>query len=252
MVTEVRARRSFRPRFWPSVALLLVLPVLISLGLWQLDRARQKVEIRDLYIARSAEPALVLGAREVRDEDRFRRVQGTGEYAARFGFLLDNQVYKGRPGYHVFTPFKPGRGQQWILIDRGWVPWGPDRDRLPEIEVPNGDVKVSGQLRAPGRPGLMLGGGEVTDTKEEMPLRWQSVDLRRYARITGLSIAPLLLQLDADNEHGYVRDWPVYSDSWIDRHKGYAFQWFALAVTLVFIYVMLNFKRTDDNGANSE
>lgn len=248
MVTELRARRRFRPRMWPTLALLLLLPVLIGLGVWQMDRARQKAEIRDAHLGQAALPALELGAATLHGTDQYRRATGTGEYAGHLGILLDNQVHKGRPGYHVLTPFRSKTGGQWILVDRGWVPWGPDRSRLPQIETPAGTVVVKGQLLSPVRPGLELEGPVSARPEKGIPVLWQSIDTREFARVTGLMVAPLLLRLDADAEHGFVREWRAVTDNWVDRHKGYAFQWFALAATLLVLYLILNFKRTDNES----
>src|SRR5690625_517931 len=35
-------RYRFQPSLWPSLAVLLLLPLLLGLGFWQLDRAEQK------------------------------------------------------------------------------------------------------------------------------------------------------------------------------------------------------------------
>jgi len=231
---------------WPTIAVLVLLPLLIGLGVWQLDRARQKIELQDARLAREQATPVRLGeAPLVVSEDRFRRARGTGHYQARYGFLLDNQVHKGQAGYHVLTPFKPDLGTQWILVDRGWVAWGPDRDRLPDIATPGDTVTIEGRLVAPQKPSLVLGAQATEQTAQEFTRRWQSVDLQRFADVTGLQVAPLVLQLAPGAAHGFVREWPVITDEWINRHKAYALQWFALALTLVLLYLILNFKRDD-------
>ena len=44
--------------------------------------------------------------------------------------------------------------------------------------------------------------------------------------------------LDPDAEGDVLsREWDVPQDIWIQRHRAYAFQWFALALTLVVLYL---------------
>ena len=246
MVTEPAAHRRFRPAFWPTVAVLPMLVLLLSLGLWQLDRAQQKTEIRDAVLAKERLPELELGKTKVTADDLYRRVRGSGQYDPRYAFLLDNKVNQGRAGYHVLTPFKPRTDGQWILVNRGWIPWGMDRSRLPDIPTPTGNAMVHGRLVVPEKVPLALGNNNVQDFEQ----RWQSLDLERFARVSGLSVAPLILQLDPKAQFGFTRQWPAYSDQWIDRHKGYAVQWFALAFVLVVIFLVFSFKRKSDDISN--
>ena len=47
--------------------------------------------------------------------------------------------------------------------------------------------------------------------------------------------------LDGDAPYGFVRDWtPPGSDE--TRHLGYAFQWFAMAVTVVIVTVVVTLR----------
>jgi surfeit locus 1 family protein len=68
----------------------------------------------------------------------------------------------------------------------------------------------------------------------------QNLDLNRYAQETGLTLWPVLvLQTGADGE-GLRRQWPAV-DTGVQKHHGYAFQWFALSTTLVILYVWFQF-----------
>jgi len=50
--------------------------------------------------------------------------------------------------------------------------------------------------------------------------------------------------LDPAAPDGYRRNWRP-SDFGPERHIGYAFQWFALAVTLVILYLAWSFRTSD-------
>ena len=60
-----------------------------------------------------------------------------------------------------------------------------------------------------------------------------------------MPIQPFLIQQDTHApDDGLVREWPS-PEFGIDKHYGYAFQWFALAATLVVFYVVTQLKRAN-------
>jgi surfeit locus 1 family protein len=239
----------FRPGWITTLATAALLPVLIGLGFWQLDRAEQKTVIRDQYLDRGRmEPVDV--NRQVLDAEAmdFRNATARGRYHTGFTIYLDNKVLDGTPGYEVLTPLALAGTERFVLVNRGWTAWGATRQTLPRVDTPEEVVEVSGRLRAPPEDYFTLG-DEAGET--EFRRRWQNLDLERYRRITGLPVGALVLQLDPGGRGGggLAQRWPEYSDIWIDRHKGYAVQWFALALTLVVLYVVLNLtKRSKDSG----
>lgn len=242
----------FRPGWLTTLVAAVLLPVLIGLGFWQLDRAGQKTEIRDTYAARGRmEPVEV--NRHKLDADRldFRRARVRGRYRGDLTIYLDNRVLDGVPGYEILTPLDTGAqddgGERFILVNRGWIPWGESRQSLPDVDTPPGPLEISGRLRAPSQEYFTL--ADETDAGGFQPL-WQNLDLERYGRVTGLPLSPLVLEMDPGEPDagGFVRRWPEYDDAWIDRHKAYAVQWFALALTLMVLYVALNLtKRNPDH-----
>lgn len=237
----------FRPGWATTLAVAVLLPVLVALGFWQLDRAAEKTEIRDRYQARgSMEPVDVNRQKLDAGAMDFRRANARGRYRADLTIYLDNKVLDGVPGYEILTPLdtgaRDGGGARYLLVNRGWVPWGESRQTLPELDTPSRELELSGRLRAPPRDYFTLADEE--DAGDFQPL-WQNLDLARYERVTGLSVSPLTLELGPGEQGvgGFVRRWPEYDDTWIDRHRAYAVQWFALALTLVVLYVALNLTR---------
>ena len=72
------------------------------------------------------------------------------------------------------------------------------------------------------------------------------VDLDEVARETGLSmpLAPRVLRLDPDLPFGYARDLALLSNTLSpDKHRGYAVQWFALALTVLVTALILTLRR---------
>jgi surfeit locus 1 family protein len=236
----------FRPSLWPSLVTLVLLPILIGLGKWQLDRAAWKQALIDAHAARIAEPA-----RPLRDvltespaEQKYRQVMAQGAYDLDHQLLLDNQVHEGMVGYHVLTPLRldgMGTGNDWVLVNRGWVPMGATRSQLPPVPGPAGPVTVRAMVRLP--PDKIFRLEAVEEPISGWPQVIQQVEIGPIEKRLGHRLLPLVLLLDPNDTGGFVRDWkPVYGIT-PDRHRAYAAQWFTLALVLLMIYVGVNTRR---------
>ena len=232
----------FKPALLPSIAALLVLLLLLALGFWQLDRARQKEDLKSAFTFSSMQPSVPLSALDPGDSaSRYRRVTVSGHYDSNHQILLDNQIYQGQPGYHVFTPLKRSHGLA-ILVNRGWVPLGESRQHLPVIEVTGASLGIEGHLAQPANPGLRL--GEPMAGQTTWPMVVQYLDLAAVTKQLGYPVLPAVLNLDPRSQHGYERHWQLnFTGFGPERHRGYAVQWFALALTLIIIYLVVNTRR---------
>ncbi len=216
-----------------------MLALLLALGFWQLDRARQKEALAAAFAAYARLPAVPVSTLDPAAAARYRRVTAMGRYDLDHQILLDNQVQDGRPGYHVLTPLRLPDVPWAILVNRGWVPAGESRDRLPEIVLADADVVISGRLGQPANPGLRLG-----QASGGWPRLVQHVDYAALAADLGYPLAPAVILLDPGAAGGPVREWQVHAAGFgPQRHRGYAVQWFALAATLLVIYVAVNTRR---------
>lgn len=229
----------FRPRGLTSLVALLLFALLIGLGFWQLDRAQQKKALQAAFAIQSAHAPLALERLDPGAlTSRYRRVSARGRYDGEHQVLFDNQISEGRPGYHVLTPLKLASGGA-ILVNRGWLVADPARRRTPDVAVSEAEVIVQGRIGQPANPGL-----QFAEQGEEWPRVVQSVDYQRLSQALGYPLLPALILLDADAEQGYRRDWqPRFGGFGPARHYGYAVQWFALALALAVIYIVMNSER---------
>ncbi|NGX17474.1 SURF1 family protein [Wenzhouxiangella sp. XN24] len=231
--------RRFRPGIPATLFTAFFLPLLLFLGSWQLDRAGQKQALFDAFAAGG--PAVALDAESAGLEElrRYAPVEATGRYLAERQFLLDNMVAGGQAGYRVWTPLLVGEDRV-VLVDRGWVPRDFSAEQAPDVAVDPGPRTVAGLLDRLPRPGIEL------DTR--MAPGWPKVvqfpTLDELSEALGRTVMPGVLLLDAAEPDGYLRDWRA-SDFGPERHLGYAFQWFALAVTLVILYLAWSFRKSD-------
>jgi surfeit locus 1 family protein len=225
---------------WAWILTLPALALLCGLGLWQLQRGSAKQALDTQYARAADEPALQLTAGLQPPVQGVQRAQATGVWRADWQLLLDNQSYRKRPGYQVWTPLELADGSL-LLVNRGWVPQNPDRRVKPELPLPSLPVQVSGYWRALPQPGLRLPAGE-TCAEPDFPQVVQYPEAAQLACLLPAPVLPGLLLLDPEAPSGFVRDWRIAAEVPPTRHYGYAAQWFAFAATLLFLFIKLNFK----------
>lgn len=235
----------FRPGLWPSLAGMVLLALLLRLGFWQLERAAYKQTLHDQYLSRvAAEPVVLTELAENRRNDArqlyWRRCTLFGAYDPDVVYLLDNQVMRGAAGYRVYARFVLADGAA-VLVERGWVAAPPDRAQSPALATPAATVALSGIIRPPPATGLALAAGQA----EILPgglLRVPALDPAQISATRDLALLPYIVSLEPPAPDGLHRSLPA-PGSGRERHLGYAFQWFALALALTVIYFVVNTKR---------
>lgn len=229
--------RRFRPAFLPAAAALAAIALTVALGNWQSRRAEEK-SARGQELDAAASRAVLALPPSLVDASAyaFGRVSARGEYSSKHTILLDNKVLRGVAGYQVLTPLKIAGGDVHVLVNRGWVAAGARRDSLPQIRTPSATETVEGIAVVPTKNIVEL------DAKTEEGMVWQNLVLARYAKWSGLKLQPVVLQQTSQSDDGLARVWDR-PDTGADKHRGYAFQWYALATTILIAYVILSFKR---------
>jgi len=249
----------FSPKLIPTLATIVLVPFLASLGLWQLDRADQKREIDSGVMYAQAKEALDLNAfidqgniNEANfSEEFYRSASLSGHYDNDHQYLLDNRTHKGQAGFHVLTPFLLDHTNQSILINRGWITYQGTRDNIPDITITKDTISIKGVMKKQGRA-IVLNNSSNTDIDESnmheasYPKLIQSIQLSRLAKeVTkelNVNLLPIIIELDKEDATGFVREWQPYYGS-IDKHNAYALQWFTFAGILLFLFIKLNTKR---------
>jgi surfeit locus 1 family protein len=252
-MSQPAAPRRFAPPPWAVLLTLAALGAFVSLGTWQLGRAREKQALFDEFEAGGRETLDATG-RDFAELGRYQRVRLRGRYDASRQVLLDNMPSaQGRPGYRVLTPLARADGRGWVLVDRGWVPLGPTRDRLPDLTVGTGEREISGVLDVLPGPGLRVG-----PAAEPGATGWPRVLLfpteADLETMLGYEVGSRIVLLDAGNPDGYERQWRPSLGFGPERHLGYAIQWFALGAAAVAIFVAINLRprRREDEKSPDE
>ena len=240
-------RWKFTLRLWPTLAAVAAIPLLILLGLWQLDRAQEKQHAYAQFVQRGAEPAMRIedGNPEIWKLPlmQHRHIDARGRYDVGVQFLLDNQVRDGVAGYLVYTPLLLEGQEIYLLVDRGWVPTGPDRAVTPSVEAPPGVMSVTGVAALPPAPGIKLG-ENLPDHITPNIVRLQRIEMDAMMSKFAGKLLPYELRLDPGNAGGFIRQWRE-PGSGHERNLGYAFQWFAMAAVVAVLYLYLNLHQDD-------
>lgn len=232
----------FSPALWPTLLTLLLVPLFIGFGLWQLDRAAWKQDLVDADAGKARLPPVSLDSLvDIRDVEPYRRIFVRGYYDMDHQLLLDNRTYEGYAGYHVLTPLHMADSDKTVLVNRGWVPVGSSRSVLPDIPGTDGEVLVDATIQMPPKKLFRL--GDVDEQNQGWPQVVQQIKMSELEQRLGYPLQPLILLLDKNDEFGFIRDWkPVYGVT-PDKHRAYAVQWFTLAGVLLSIYIGVNTRR---------
>jgi surfeit locus 1 family protein len=225
-----------------SLCVVPLVAALLGLGVWQLVRGEEKARLQALQLDRvSALP--ILPPAPLVDTD-FLRVRIRGSFEAQRYFLVDNQVVNGRAGYWVVQGFRADDGRRW-LVNRGWVDGGARRDVSPTVNQPTDAMELVGVIW----PDF----GLVPMLTEEL---WDAGWPKRVPRMNTLRMAeelgaePVEVRLEV-GQRGRLGPLSMSVAMDAPRHRGYAVQWFGLALILIAGYVLHGYRPGAGPGAGS-
>ncbi|MGE5386700.1 MAG: SURF1 family protein [Betaproteobacteria bacterium] len=239
--TGGRGRRVFRPRLLPTLAAIVVIPIFISLGQWQWNKAAVKGSLQAELDARSQQPAVQLtGATSDAEALRYRKVTARGHYEPERQILIDNRTYNEQAGYHVVTPLRLEGTEARVLVNRGWIPAPARHADVPAVSTPPGTVEISGVAIVPGTRFFTLAPEPAAGGWQGV---WQNLDLAGYRKAVAFPVLPVVIQLAPESPAGgFVREWPRPAER-LEQHLSYALQWWGFAVATVLIWLFVNWRR---------
>lgn len=218
--------KRLRPAWLPTLAALFFAALTFWLGQWQLGRAEEKRALQAAFDAAAERPVAELAALTM-PPPRYTRARVSGVLDGDHQIYLDNRVHQGRPGYHVIVPLAHADGV--VLVNRGWLPRGGDRAAPPPVARESGVVTLQGLL-VPARSRYL----ELSARSVEGSV-WQNLDLDRFRAGYHAELPDLMLLQTSDSADGLARDWPR-PDAGVERHLGYAGQWFSLTAAIAALY----------------
>lgn len=227
---------SFRPRGWALVAAALGCAAFVLLGNWQAHRAEEKRALGEQFDRALRSPPITLPAAAVDAPSLVHKhVAARGRFVAEYTIFLDNRLRGGRAGYEVLTPLRLAGSDWHVMVERGWIAAPPSRASVPEVHTPNYEVEVDGIALEHAPRALEAGAPQAGRVR-------QNLDVAAFAADTGLRLQPLVIEQHSQTPDGLDRDWPK-PDFGIEKHEGYALQWYSFAALAVVLLVVLSMRR---------
>jgi surfeit locus 1 family protein len=229
---------SFTPKWWTTALTLISMSLFISLGCWQLKRADEKREIlamQSLFLKQAPVawvPTDPLPAPH-------QKIQVEGYFMPPVIFLDNQHDAHHQFGFHVLSPLLLNNDHV-IMVDRGWIQSREDRAQLPLISTPKKSLQLSGTAYYPSKKQWVL--GQPIEIKNQNLAIIELIDIQLFNQFLHKSVYPFIIRLDDKALHGYKREWTVVNMP-PARHKAYAFQWFAITLTIFVLFISLNITR---------
>ena len=207
---------------------VVFIALFVKMGFWQLDRAQFKNSLQSAYENAAdytwISPDLV--------PERYQTLEVSGQYLVDRQILIDNIVRNGRLGYFVITPLRYSPHEPLLLVNRGWALKDAATGALPDIELETTSKMVRG--RAGDLPRVGIRPGEAFADLSTWPRIAVWPTINEVSDQIGDEVLPFVLLLDADQDHGFTRNWEP-RQSGASTHYGYAVQWFAMAAAVLAI-----------------
>jgi surfeit locus 1 family protein len=221
-----------RGLFWPVLAALPVLALLLGLGTWQVQRLAWKTDLLDRIAASEAGPPVALGTGV---PPPYTKLAATGRFDHARESLLALEVRGTTLGAHLLTPLLRDEAPP-VLVDRGWVPL----ERSAPIARPEGEQRVVGWARAPETRGSMAARDDLAGR------RFYTFDPLTIGAAIGVpEVLPFALVA-----LGPAGRSPPIPAQHVPRpnnpHLGYAITWFGLAAALVGVVAVFTWRRRKD------
>ena len=234
----------FKFKLIPTLIFAITFCGFIVLGFWQIDRADQKNVLNSNYIDRQQEAIIVLDKNNVIDEKSsllWRKVEFEGSFINKQNIILDNQIFNQIAGFNIITPFKIKGSDSLVLVNRGWHPNLKNREMLPIINEISGEKILQGHIASFPVSGIKLGKNNI-ETLNSQIFRFQRLDAAELNYFFSAKIMPYMIYLDPIIDKELYGNFKLPApDS--QKNYGYAFQWFAFAITLLIIFIRLSMKR---------
>jgi surfeit locus 1 family protein len=216
--------------FWPVIAALPVLAVLLVLGTWQMRRLHWKEAVlAQLAVAETAAPVPLDAALP----QPWTRLQVAGQLDHGHEVLLGAEVRGSRMGAQLVTPLLR-EGAPPLLVLRGWVPL----DRTQPITRPEGEVTLTGYVRQGEQAGWVAA--------KDDPVTRLFYTFNPAAIGQALGLAPVLPFGLVVVGEAIGSQLPVPATTLPkpeNPHLGYALTWYGLAMTLVGVVVAFTWRR---------
>lgn len=255
--------KSPRFRFLPLIVTAALCALGIALGNWQTQRALEKEQIAERLQQQSKLAPLNLNqvllsatdgslaqtgkADTTSEAFAFRTVEMRGEFVRDWPLYLDNRSLYGVAGFYVLMPFKLEGSEKIVLVARGWLQRNVlERTKLPPLVTPTGIIHLRGVVRDNLDRSMQLGQTEIPQPGAIL----QNLTIASLRDRGNWDLWGKVVEQSSEVNDGLSRNWPK-PNAGSDKHRGYAFQWYGLALMAALFFVVTGLRR-GKNGTNKE
>ena len=209
---------------------IIFVPITISLGIWQIERADEKKLIIANY-----DKLLVSAPVELQKNqtlDNWQPVETTGIYQDLVVYE-DNAINSGKAGFKVYHLFLNGDGTL-VFIHRGFIERNLIKNNLPKIDIPVGKKLIKGTTLFK-QNNTFIKNVEESDSRIIQEFS-TSVLIEKFPILKDRYLHPFLFNLDIRDVDKYQSiEKPVNMSA--SKHIGYAIQWFGLCAALIILTI---------------
>jgi surfeit locus 1 family protein len=221
-----------RPRFpWGlTIVCALAFALLVSLGVWQVQRMQWKEGL--IAAAEAAAAITPSDPRTAFRRGEFARLAVDCPGLATAPYVELQTIHDGEPGVRLISACRPAGFGFAILIDRGFV--SETISARPPVSASTEPVRIEGQLRRSTPPGPMA-----------LPPEGRRFFARDHmAMAEALGVRSDVMALMAYATTSSNPEWLALKPSappaaFSNNHLGYALTWFGLALALAGFYIAL-------------
>ena len=209
---------------------VIFVPITISLGLWQIERANEKKVIISNYDKLLVSTPIAL--QKEQPLENWQPIETVGAYQDLVVYE-DNAINSGKAGFKVYHLFQNGDGT-FIFVHRGFIERNLIKNNLPRIDTPVGTKNIKGTT-------LFKQNNTFVKNIEESDIRIiqefnASVLIERFPILKDRYLHPFLFNLDVrDADKFQPIEKPVNMTA--TKHIGYAIQWFGLCAALIILTI---------------
>ena len=209
---------------------IIFVPITISLGLWQIERANEKKVIISNYDKLLVSTPIAL--QKEQPLENWQPIETVGAYQD-LVIYEDNAINSGKAGFKIYHLFQNGDGT-FIFVHRGFIERNLIKNNLPRIDTPVGKKNIIGTT-------LFKQNNTFVKNIEESDIRIiqefnTSVLIERFPILKDRYLHPFLFNLDVrDADKFQPIEKPVNMTA--TKHIGYAIQWFGLCAALIILTI---------------